>query len=211
MKKKNVAILISALSSLFLLLFTLFKFDLTTFADIYAPLGAELVLGFVILAIYGLYAIFALWSFLYAFLNAKTKKWMALVPMLIMIPTIYLIVFFPYTKAYFNLYLSINQNQLQKTVQMQKMGRQIDRNEYIVPYRFTSFSGVMYTQVNGEVKKDLFYTYNGFQKDIVIVYTSDDSGIDKRDFSECFPTGYYWNFREIHKIERNWYSATVYH
>lgn len=123
---------------------------------------------------------------------------------------ILLLGFFPYTNAYLNLFYSLNRDAFQKTIELVNNGEirhlQTDTNEYAVPYRSTSYAGVMYTE---GVSKIMFFAYYGFEKAVVIVYSSVDSGIDKDDFNDGFPTGYNWGFSDIKKIDTNWYSATV--
>jgi hypothetical protein len=90
--------------------------------------------------------------------------------------------------------------------EMQKY--QIGTNKYMAPYRLTSYSGVLNTDVHDNVTKIMFYAFSGLKKDVVIVYCSDDSGIDKRDFNGGIYGGS-WNFSNTRKINVNWYSATI--
>jgi hypothetical protein len=78
---------------------------------------------------------------------------------------------------------------------------------YIVPYNFVSYTGLMYAQDRKGVTKIWFDVYEGFAKNRIIVYTSDDSGISANDFiGELFNKDIY---SDISKIDTNWYSATV--
>lgn len=213
MKKRNITLALSILSSVFILAFDFVKFDLIIRVKGSGSFGAGIVSGFLLLFPYILYGLLAIWSLLYVFKRIKAKKWRAFAPMCVIIVTIFLLGLFPYTKAYLKANYSINKEEFQKTIQLLNNGEmqqyQIGTDKFLVPYRLTSYSGVLYTDVDNGVTKVMFFAYSGFNKDVVIVYSSDDSGINENDFSGNFPIGSTWNFSKINKIDTNWYSSTI--
>ncbi|MEA4831616.1 hypothetical protein SDC9_127036 [bioreactor metagenome] len=172
--------------------------------------GAGIIVGFLLYIPYILYGILAIRTVFYLFKKFKEKRLVAFAPAGIILVTTLLYALFPYTNLYLNMYYSLNKGMLQKTVQLMNEGKvyPIDNNEYIVPYKSTSYTGVLYTEVNDGITKIMFYAFKGVKKDIVIVYSSDDSSINKKDFNNIIYGGT-WNFSNIKKIDTNWYSATI--
>jgi hypothetical protein len=190
------------------LLFDFFKFDIYNRTDTYS-FGAGLFSGFIILAIYGMYYSLAIGTLFYIILRIKVNKRKAFIPSVIMIVTILLLTFVPYSKGYVNIFYSINKDDFQKIVQMYNKGElddfQSNVNEYIVPYRLTSYTGKMYVQNTEGVSKIQFYASGGFRK-LVIIYSSDDSGINQEDF---YNLRIKMDYRNIRRIDKNWYSAVI--
>lgn len=212
MKKRNFMTIIYVIFSLLFCAFDLLKYDVMIRINGGSSFGASIVVGYLLWIPYILYGVLAIWSFVYAFKWIKSKNWRALLPAIVSIITIFFLFVFPYTDAYLDLNYSLNKEQLQETVQMVKSGKihkyQIDEYEYMAPYRLTSYSGVLYLDQNSGVTKIMFYAFRRFQKDVVIVYSSDDSSIDETDFFNVLGFAR-WNYSNIQKIETNWYSATV--
>jgi hypothetical protein len=195
-----------------MLIFDFLKFDLINKVEGSYSFGLGIVIGFLLWIPYILYGVLAIWTVCYAFKKSEVKRWKAFIPMTLMIITIVLFVFLPYSKTYIELNYSFNKERFQKTVQLMNNGvmqrYQIGTNKYIAPYRVTSYSGVLYTDVNDGVTKIMFYAFSGLKKDVVIVYCSDDSGIDQRDFSGSIYDAM-WNYSNTKKIDVNWYSAII--
>lgn len=216
MKKRDITLVLCILSSIFVLAFDFLKFDFIIKVKSAGSFGAEIVSGFLVLIPYGLYGILAIWSLIYIFKKYRSKKWMALLPAIIILVTVLLLGFFPYTKMYLDLNYSINKARFQQTIHLVDSGEikgykknyQLGSDEYIAPYRLSSYSGVVRVQVHNDVTKLMFSAYKGYSREVVIVYSSDDSGINKKDFSDRL-NGATWNFSNIKKIDGNWYSATV--
>lgn len=193
-------------------MFDFFKFDLIIKVKGSYSFGAEIVLGYILYIPYVIFACLTAWSTIYMFKKIKSKKWKAILPTAVMLFTILLLIVFPYTNMYINMFYKLNQEQLQKTIQMVYNGEihsyAIDENEYRVPFRLTSYSGVMQKDIHNGVTKVEFNAFKGIKKDndVIIVYASDDSGITSDDFTDDLIT---WNLSNIKKICPKWYSATV--
>lgn len=212
LKRKNIFFCI--LTSIFILAFDFFKFDFFLGVRGSSSFGAEIVYGFLALIPYGLYGILAIWSGIYAFKKYNSMRGKAFIPTTVILITIFLLNFFPYTKLYLNLNYSLNRGRFQQTIQIinggeiedYKRNYQLGSEEYIVPYRLASYSGVIQVQIHNDIIKVMFSAYKGYSREVVIVYASDDSGIDKTDFSS---NGATCNYSNINKIDVNWYSATI--
>lgn len=205
---KKTFVCICLLSSILILLFDFFKYDIYNKADA-RSFGAGLAFGLVIYFVYGVYCFLAIGTLFYVIQRLKQYKWKAFIPSMIMLVTILLLTLVPYTKSYVNAFYFINKDNLQKTVQMYTKGELQDfyrGDEYIVPYRLTSYTGKMVIQERNNSIKIEFYAYRGFSNKTVIIYSSDDSGINPDDF---IIVGYKLNYRNIHKIDTNWYSAVM--
>ena len=209
MKKKSNTLVLCVISSISLILFDFYKFDLLIHVEGKYNFVAGLGISWLALFIYGLYGILVIWSYVYIFTQFKSINWKALIPAAVTSITVILLLVFPYTEAYVNLDYSINKDNFQKTVQMANHMENylIGEGEYIVPYRLTSYSGVL-NKADGTITKMMFYAYSGFGKCVVIIYTADDSGINSEEFSEIFNIGK-WKYSNIRKLDTNWYSATV--
>ncbi len=209
----KVFMLIFLVANIFILLFDFFKYDIYNKADA-RSFGAGIAFGFIIYAVYGMYCILAIGTLLYTLLyivfGIKKYKWKAFILSGIMITTILLLTVVPYTKGYLNVFYAINKDHFQKTIQMYNKGElqryQCGATEYYVPYRLSSYIGKMDVQDNESSIKIRFYAYRGFFSDIVIVYSSDDSGINENDFSVL---GYKINYSNVRGIDKNWYSAVI--
>jgi hypothetical protein len=205
---KKTFVYICLLASIFILFFDFFKYDIYNKADA-RSFGAGLAFGFLIYAVYGVYCFLAIGTLFYIVLRIKQYMWKALIPSMIMAVAILLLTFVPYTKSYVNAFYFINKDHLQETVQMYTDGELQDfirGDEYIVPYRLTSYTGKMGIQKSQGSVKIEFYAYRGFFNKTVIIYSSDDSSISPEDFTIL---GYKINYRNIRRIDINWYSAVI--
>ncbi len=212
MKRRDLTLILCIAYSVLLVLFDFFKFDWIIKIKVSQSFGAEILLGFILYIPYIIFACLTGWSIIYIFKKIKSKKWKSILPTAVMAFTILLLIVFPYTKTYINMFYKLNQEQLQKTIQMVNSEEihsyAIDENEYRAPFRLTSYSGVMHKDSHNGVTKVKFYAFKGIKKDndVIIVYSSDDSSIDSDDFSDDLVK---WNLSNIKKICPNWYSATV--
>lgn len=206
MKKKNYISLICIIYSIALILFDFFKYDIFIKANY--SFGLLMVVGILSYIPYVLYGILIIWIVWHIIRKVRALHWMTFVPLTVVIITILLLTVFPYTDEYIGLYYSLNRGNLYKTIEMVNNGeiqRQTGEHEYVVPYRLTSYSKVLYAHANDEVTEVLFFAYKGIGKATVMVYYSDDSGINESDFSSIR------NPRNIKKVDDNWYSATCYY
>lgn len=212
MKRIKSLYFICLISSIILVLFDFYKFDLMIKADGYS-LGAELVTNFLVMIPYCLYALLMIFSLFYAIKKYKSIRWKAVIPSIITIITVIVFAVLPYTKGYESLFYSINKNNYNKIIEMinsrEILDYQCDSNMYIVPYRMASYTGKMTAETRDGVTKIKFYAYRGFLKSIVIMYASDDSGINQDDFVDYPYTRAKFEFSNLSTIEPKWYTATV--
>ncbi len=175
-------------------------------------LGAELVVGLLAYIPYVLYCTFIIWSVIYMLKRIKLKKLGAFVPLIIVSITLLILFFIPYSKTYLNFDYETNKVYREKTIEMvaSKVIQQYQsgEDEYIAPYRLTSYTGKIYVQDVDGVTKVLFYSYKGFTKSRIIVYSSDDSGIIENDFNFGVPQNKL-DLGDIKRLDKNWYSATI--
>lgn len=146
-------------------------------------------------------------------LNIKKVKLIAFVMFFIYAFTIFTVFVFPRTELYINIDYNINNDSREATINMIKNDDIDDccigQNEYIVPFRQTSYTRTMHIQEKNGVLKVMFYVYLGIHEKSIIVYVSDDSGIESSDFSSDLPVGILYKFYDIKKLSNNWYSARI--
>lgn len=200
-KKKNILIT-CIICSILLLLFDFFKFDMIIRAKGYS-FGLTIIVGLLAYLPYLLYVIWTSWLVVYIFKKGEIQKVRTFMPLAVMVVTILLLTVVPYSDTYANLNYSLNKQNFEKTIDMVNNGEiqqyQTNMTEYVVPYRFTSYIGKLYTCVNDDVTKVMFYAYRGFRGSVVLIYSSDGSEIKNRDFEK--------SFNSIKRIDDNWYSA----
>lgn len=202
MKKKMNTLITCIICSILLLLFDFFKFDMIIRAKGYS-FGLTIIVGFLAYLPYLIYVIWTIWLVVYIFKKGEIQKVTTFMPLAIMVVTILLLTVVPYSDTYTSLNYSLNKQNFGKIIEMVKNGEiqqyRTNMTEYVVPYRFTSYIGKMYTCVNDDVIKVMFYAYRGFRGNVVLIYSSDGSEIKNRDFGK--------NFKNIKRIDDNWYSA----
>lgn len=127
------------------------------------------------------------------------------IALIIITMTIMLLTVIPYTGAFININYSFNKDNFTKTIEMINNSEvelpRKNTNEYIVPYRLTSYTGLLYTYENDDVTKIMFYVFSGFRGGVVLVYSSDGSELKNTDFQR--------RFENIEKVDENWYSAYI--
>ncbi len=128
------------------------------------------------------------------------SKIIALTYAIIYILFIYLFVFFPMSKTYEKFEYSANFENREKIVQMIEDGSiksyQVDENAYLTPFRFASFDRRVYVYNSNGNLQVVFYSYSGFNRNKVIIYTSNEK--------ELFYGNKYFNYKQLSK---NWWSA----
>jgi hypothetical protein len=203
MKKKMNIFIVSIIFSIVLLWFSLFRFDIAIKANY----------SFGLLVVFGLlshipYIIYGGWTICVICFTLKKGENMLLgrvLPLATIVVTILLLTVFPYTDAYVSLNYKFNKENFSKTIEMINDGEiQLPRtnmNEFIVPYRLTSYTGKLYTYENDDVTKIMFFAYSGFRGGVVLVYSSDDSEIKNIEFQRIF--------ENIKRVDDNWYSARI--
>lgn len=206
--KKYFVPIFFILASILLLLFDRTKYYLVLLTG--NRLGFKLAIGLLLNIMYVLYCGLVIWAVIYVLKRIKEKRLGAFVPLIIV--TIILLIFFfiPYSKVYLNFDYEINKTNRSKTIEMfankEIIKNYPDQEEYIAPYMFTSYTGKIYIQDVDGVTKVMFYSYLGFTKRRIIVYTSDDSGIDEYDFNFGISEKKL-NLSDVKKLDKNWYSA----
>jgi hypothetical protein len=186
-------------------IFDWFKFDLVVKTN-------EFAVGNLTLIIYIVYWLMGICTIVYAVLLLKQFKWQAFIPTMIFLIAVLYVSIYPMTNLYFNKDYISNAGKRIQTVKMLEQHQlteyQIGQDEYMVPYRSTSRTDTMLVQEKSNVIKIMFYIYRGFGINKVLVYVSDDSGIEPNDFNFELPS-YTQNFKNIKKMDDNWYSAII--
>lgn len=203
MKKKRSVIIVSILFSVVLLWFHLVRFDIAIKAN--NSFGLLIVAGLLSFIPYIIYGGWIIWLICFIVKNSESKLMYRVLPLAVNAITILLLTVIPYTDVYVNLNYSFNKDNFNKTIEMINDGEiQLPRtntNEYIVPYRLTSYTGQLYTYENDDVIKIMFFAYSGIRGGVVLVYSSDDSEIKNTEFQR--------RFENVKKVDKNWYSARI--
>jgi hypothetical protein len=205
MKIKNIIFtVVIFIISTFFIIFDHSRFDLTIKIN-------SFVVGNFVLLVYFLFGVTGILSLIHAIKYIKSLKWQAVIPVVIFSITIFYVFVFPLTDLYYNISYKINAVKRTQIVEMlwqNKLDRyQIGANEYMVPFRSCSYTGTMLVQKKADNIKVMFYINYFFGKSKVLIYVSDDSGIDKNDFNGGLQ--YNLHFSDIKKVDFDWYTATI--
>lgn len=208
--KKHICLLIFILISIIFVSLSWFKRDIIFFSNTKWPIISTTVLGILIFIINIIYILFGVLSIV---LNMKKVKRIAFVMILIYAFAIFTVFVFPKTDLYINMDYNINKDRREALIDIIKNDEfddyRIGLNRYIAPFRQTSYTGTILIQKERGLLKVMFYVYLGINKDSVIVYVSDDSGIKANDFNSDLPVGKSYKFYDIKKLSSNWYSAKI--
>ena len=204
-------ILLFRVSTFLFVVINIIKAEVTFYVNLKLPSIASTMLGIILLFIYVVYIITSIILLISLFHKSKIKF---IILSVFFIITIVAVFVFPLTNSYLNLNYKINKDTRDKTIEMINDGKvtyRVDTNEYIAPFKQTSYSKTIIIQNNNDVLKVLFSVYRGTFIESVIAYTSDDSGIEIGDFSSDLPPGMQYVFKDVEKLSDNWYSAKIEH
>ena len=162
-----------------------------------------IVMIFILLIFIGL----LIWGIIYAIKKYSQNKFIAFLPLLILIITVMIHTVLPRTTTYQKLNFEFNKSDLIKIVQMFESGEmqnyQIGENEYILPnhMRRISHTGSILAQTREEAEKYLFYIHCGIGKSFAYIYVSGEGEIKDGDFG-C-------TYEKIQIVEDGWYVVTI--
>jgi hypothetical protein len=193
----------SVVASIFLFVFNMLRFDIAMIAN--RSFGLLIIVGLISFIPYILYTGWAIWLIISAIKNRKNNIKDKLISIIVISLTVILLTIIPYTDTYINMNYTVNKNKLNETVDMIVDGdielARTNNNEYIAPYRLTSYTGQLYTYDKDDITKVMFYVFSGYRGGVVLVYSTDDSELMSSDFQR--------RFENIQKVDENWYSAYV--
>jgi len=208
MKKSLFYVVFIVINAIFIL-FQIFKYDLLILAKSNS-FGYQIILGLLDNAMYLLYALIFLFSVIYAVVKMKEMKWKAYVHSIVCVLVIFLLIVLPATESYANWNYSLNKSRRTSIIEMKMNGEltefAIGMNEYRAPYRGVSYTKAIYVQEKANTTKIMFIIHQAFGINRVLIYVSDDSGIDVNDFAL---SSYPRNYCDIKKMDTNWYLALV--
>ena len=203
-------ILIFVLISIVFIFLSWLKRDIIFYTNTNLPIISAAILGILIFIFDALYILFGIISIV---LNIKKVKIISFVMLIIYAFTIFTVLVFPKTDLYINIDYNVNKDSREATINMIKNDEidnyRIGLDKYIAPFRQTSYTGTMHLQEENGVLKVMFYVYLGLYEKSIIVYVSDDGGINPDDFSADLPEGMTYKYNDIKKLSANWYSANI--
>jgi hypothetical protein len=148
-----------------------------------------------------------IWTTIYIYKEYKKNILVSLIPAVILLFTILLHIFFPYTNSYVKANYLISKRSLAKIVEMFEQGEmqyyQIGEDKYILPkgLRFISHTGKVYVQTDSLTNKFLFYVKCGTRRSSGIIYVSNESEIKEGDFGR--------QYTHIKLLDEHWYAVTM--
>jgi len=207
--RKKLFIIIYAIITVIFVLFQIFKYDLVIAAD-KTSFGLGIGVGLLDYFMYMIYAVLIIISIIYAIIRTRTKKWKAFIPIFLCVVVIFFGFIFPTTGLYLNLNYNINKEIRTTAIKMYNEGTLpvIGMNEYKVSGQ-ASYTGIIFTQKNGDTIKIMFWAYKGLWANKVFIYVSDDSGIKTHDFNPDKISSEDIKFENIQRVSENWYSANI--
>ncbi|WP_456363489.1 hypothetical protein [Priestia aryabhattai] len=196
--KYGKMLILSLVSSLLVILFSLFKWDLV-----------DLITEFLMLPVWlGVYVFFIATTICSLVHFIKKRKWQ---PLAIQLIAIAVWIYVPFDQVNINLNFKIHQNKREEVAAKIENGAikpnisdspsliQLPK-EYV---RVSKGGGEVASETKGNTKSILFFTYRGVLDDFSgFVYNPNDSKPLKNDFDG--------NFKEIKKLHKNWYYVSSY-
>ncbi|UYV51604.1 hypothetical protein [Priestia megaterium] len=196
--KRNRLLLLSLISSLLVILVSLFQWDLV-------DMITEFLMLPVWLFVYAFFIIITVWALIHLF---KNRKWQ---PFVIQLITIALWFFFPFTQVNLDLNFKIHQNKREEVAAKIENGvikpNVPDSPSLIqLPKEYTQLSkggGDIEVEIKGKSTSILFFTYRGMLDNFSgFVYDPNDHKPSKSDFDG--------DFKQIEKVHKNWYYVSSY-
>ncbi|MED4237964.1 hypothetical protein [Priestia megaterium] len=196
--KRSRLLLLSLISSLFVILVSLFQWDLV-------DIITEFLMLPIWLFVYAFFIIMTIWTLIHLF---KKRKWQ---PFVIQLITISLWFFFPFNQVNLNLNFKIHQDKREEVATKIENGvikpNVSDSPSLIqLPKKYTQLSkggGDIVVETKGKAKSILFFTYRGMLDNFSgFVYNPNDNKPSKSDFNG--------DFKQIKKVHKNWYYVSSY-
>ncbi|MEM5005439.1 hypothetical protein ABEP42_24125 [Priestia megaterium] len=196
--KHSRLLLLSLISSLFVILVSLFQWDLV-------DIITEFLMLPIWLFVYAFFIIMTIWTLIHLF---KKRKWQ---PFVIQLITISLWFLFPFNQINLDLNFKIHQDKREEVATKIENGvikpNASDSPSLIqLPKKYTQLSkggGDIVVETKGKAKSILFFTYRGMLDNFSgFVYNPNDSKPSKRDFNG--------DFKQIKKVHKNWYYVSSY-
>jgi hypothetical protein len=196
--KHSRLLLLSLISSLFVILVSLFQWDLV-------DIITEFLMLPIWLFVYAFFIIMTIWTLIHLF---KKRKWQ---PFVIQLITISLWFFFPFNQVNLDLNFKIHQDKREEVATKIENGvikpNVSDSPSLIqLPKKYTQLSkggGDIVVETKGKAKSILFFTYRGMLDNFSgFVYNPNDNKPSKSDFNG--------DFKQIKKVHKNWYYVSSY-
>ena len=196
--KRSRLLLLSLISSLFVILVSLFQWDLV-------DMITEFLMLPIWLFVYAFFIIMTIWTLIHLF---KKRKWQ---PFVIQLITISLWFFFPFNQVNLDLNFKIHQDKREEVATKIENGvikpNVSDSPSLIqLPKKYTQLSkggGDIVVETKGKAKSILFFTYRGMLDNFSgFVYNPNDNKPSKSDFNG--------DFKQIKKVHKNWYYVSSY-
>ncbi|GAB1770521.1 hypothetical protein [Priestia megaterium] len=196
--KRSRLLLLSLVSSLLVILVSLFQWDLV-------DIITEFLMLPVWLFVYAFFIIITVWALIHLF---KNRKWQ---PVVIQFITIILWFFFPFTQVNLDLNFKIHQNKREEVAAKIENGvitPNVSDNPSLIqlPKEYTQLSkggGDIEVETKGKSTSILFFTYRGMLDNFSgFVYDPNDHKPSKSDFDG--------DFKQIEKVHKNWYYVSSY-
>ncbi|MHC5530497.1 hypothetical protein [Priestia megaterium] len=196
--KHSRLLLLSLISSLFVILVSLFQWDLV-------DIITEFLMLPIWLFVYAFFIIMTIWTLIHLF---KKRKWQ---PFVIQLITISLWFFFPFNQVNLDLNFKIDQDKREEVATKIENGvikpNVSDSPSLIqLPKKYTQLSkggGDIVVETKGKAKSILFFTYRGMLDNFSgFVYNPNDNKPSK--------SGFNGDFKQIKKVHKNWYYVSSY-
>ncbi|WP_377519519.1 hypothetical protein [Priestia megaterium] len=196
--KHSRLLLLSLISSLFVILVSLFQWDLV-------DIITEFLMLPIWLFVYAFFIIMTIWTLIHLF---KKRKWQ---PFVIQLITILLWFLFPFNQINLDLNFKIHQDKREEVATKIENGvikpNASDSPSLIqLPKKYTQLSkggGDIVVETKGKAKSILFFTYRGMLDNFSgFVYNPNNNKPSKRDFNG--------DFKQIKKVHKNWYYVASY-
>ena len=196
--KRNRLLLLSLISSLLVILVSLFQWDLI-------DIITEFLMLPIWLFVYAFFIIMTIWTLIHLL---KNRKWQ---PFVIQLITILLWLFFPFNQINLDLNFRIHQDKREEVATKIENGvikpNVSDSPSLIqLPKKYTQLSkggGDIAVETKGKAKSILFFTYRGMIDNFSgFVYNPNDNKPSKSDFNG--------DFKQIKKVHKNWYYVSSY-
>lgn len=196
--KRNRLLLLSLISSLLVILVSLFQWDLI-------DIITEFLMLPIWLFVYAFFIIMTIWTLIHLL---KNRKWQ---PFVIQLITILLWFFFPFNQINLDLNFRIHQDKREEVATKIENGvikPNVPNSPSLIqlPKEYTQLSkggGDIVVETKGKAKSILFFTYRGMIDNFSgFVYNPNDNKPSKSDFNG--------DFKQIKKVHKNWYYVSFY-
>jgi len=196
--KRSKLLILSLISSLLVILVSLFQWDLVDVITEFLMLPVWLV-------VYAFFITITVCTLIHLF---KNKKWQ---PLAIQLIAIALWIYFPFDQVNLDLNFKIHQNKREEIAAKIENGiikPNVPDSPSLVqlPKEYSGMSkggGEVDLETKGKTKSILFFTYRGMLDNFSgFVYVPNDNRPLKSDFDG--------NFNEIEKVHKNWYYVSSY-